>query len=368
MKKTFIRTLAAISIVAMTLVFASCDEKEENPGDNSTVNPTENQNIKVETPRSVTLGKDGNLYVTCYYPRCVARFDLSQKKFTTICKLGNYNPEGIAEVNGRLYIASGYIIDENNNTHFDNKLYVVDINSFKLIDSVTVGINPSSVKKLDNNHIVYNTMGDYGSDQGGLWIMDVNSKEITKIDVTLYNFDVYNGDIYGYTSIYSSEPLGFYKVDGSSHQTTTLDINWTASDNPYGIAVNPDNENIIVTTDGNYTATGDCYVFNSNGSLRKGGIHVGNLPSKIVPLSDEILLVLNEGGWGANNAGVSMVDIAAGTADNNFFDNANGRGLGDVAQDIIVDATNAYITVSFSNSLEIMDIYSGKSTRYATTK
>ena len=97
-----------------------------------------------------------------------------------------------------------------------------------------------------------------------------------------------------------------------------------------------------------------------------GGVNLGNMPSKIVALSNNQLLVLNEGGWGANNAGVSRVDVNAGTANNSFFDDANGRGLGDVAQDILIHDGKAYITVSFSNSIEILDIATGKSTRYAT--
>lgn len=368
MKKKLFKLFIAASLIAATAIFSACTENEEvKPGNNNGTTPEE-EKINVETPRSVVLGSDGNLYVTCYYPRCVARFDLTKKRVTSICRLGNYQPEGIAEVNGKLYIASGYIQDENNNYLYDNKLYVVDISSFTLVDSVTVGLNPEKVKKLDENHIVFNTLGDYGNDQGGLWIMDVNTKTPTKMDVTLYNFDIYNGDIYGYTNIYSSDPLDFFKIDGSTHQSTTLGISWTATDNPYGIGVNPNNGDIIITTDGNYTSKGDCYVYNSDGSVRKSGIQVGNLPCKIIALSGDQLLVLNQGGWGSNNAGVSKVDIAAGTADNDIFENANGRGLGDVAQDMLVNAGNAYITVSFSNSLEIMDAYTGKSVRYGTAE
>ena len=367
MKKTFLRTIFAVSAMALMVTFSSCKEKENEPVNNNNNTETEEE-VSVETPRSLVIGSDGNLYVTCYYPRCVARFDLAKKKFTGLCNLGNYQPEGIAEIDNKLYIASGYITDENNNYLYDNKLYIVDIDGFKLVDSVTVGRNPNKVKKLDDSHIVFNTLGNYADDQGGTYVMDVTNKEIVKLDVTLYNFDVYNGEIYGYTNIYGADPLSFFKIDGSNHQASPMGITWTASDNPYGIAVNPNNGDIIVTSDGSYTATGDCYVFNNDGSVRSSGINVGNLPSKIAAISSNLLIVLNEGAWGANNASVSKVDVAAGTADNRFFDNANGRGLGDVAQDLLLNGGNAYIAVSFSNSVEIMDITNGKSDRYSTTK
>lgn len=365
--KKLLRTIFAITAIAMFATFASCDKNEDNSNQNSNT-PSEEQRINAETPRNIIKGSDGNFYVTCYYPRSVVRYNPSEKRVTALCKLGNYQPEGLAEVNGKLYIASGYIQDENYNYLYDNKLYVVDISSFTLVDSVIVGRNPEKVRKLDDNHIVFNTLGDYGNDQGGLWIMDVDTKTPTKMDVTLYNFDVYNGDIYGYTSIYSGDPLGFYKIDGTTHNSTTLGIDWTASDSPYGIGINQFNGDIIITSDGGYTANGDCYVFNSNGTLRNGSIQVGMLPCKIVALSNDNLIILNQGGWGSNNASISKVDISGNSADNSFFDNANSRGLGDVGQDMISDGDNAYITVSFSNSIERMNVNTGKSSRYATTE
>ncbi len=355
MKKLF-RTLVAVVTICTTMVFSSCKEEPENQ------QPTP-INVSVETPRSIAQ-VDGNLYITCYYPQSVIRFDMAQQAVTGICNLGSFHPEGIAAVGNKLYIASSNISDESFNYHYDNKLYIVDIESFKIVDSVTVGINPSKVKKLDNNHIVFNTLGDYETDFGGLWVMNTNSKEITAVSTNLYNFDVYSGDIYGYTSPYGT--LGFYKINGSTLEATELGIQWNATDNPYGINVNPNNGNIIVLSDGNYTASGDCYVYSNNGDVRMNAVQLGNLPSKAVAVSGDDIIVLNEGNWGGNNAGVSRVNASTSTASANYFEDANGRGLGDVAQDIIIANGKAYITVSFSNSIEVMDVATGKSTRFPT--
>lgn len=355
MKKLF-RTLVAVVTICTTMVFSSCKEEPENQ------QPTP-INVSVETPRSIAQ-VDGNLYITCYYPQSVIRFDMAQQAVTGICNLGSFHPEGIAAVGNKLYIASSNISDESFNYHYDNKLYIVDIESFKIVDSVTVGINPSKVKKLDNNHIVFNTLGDYETDFGGLWVMNINSKEITAVSTNLYNFDVYSGDIYGYTSPYGT--LGFYKINGSTLEATELGIQWNATDNPYGINVNPNNGNIIVLSDGNYTASGDCYVYSNNGDVRMNAVQLGNLPSKAVAVSGDDIIVLNEGSWGGNNAGVSRVNASTATASVNYFEDANGRGLGDVAQDIIIANGKAYITVSFSNSIEVMDVATGKSTRFPT--
>lgn len=356
MKSTF-KTVFVIVAICASVSFAACERNEVKPED-----PTD---ISAETPRYIEK-VDNNLYITCYYPISVIRFDMSKQAITGICSLGSFHPEGIAAVGGKLYIASSNISDENYNYSYDNKLYIVDIASFKLVDSVTVGINPGKVKKLDDNHIVFNTIGDYATDFGGLWIMNTTTKEITSLSANLYNFDVYGGDIYGYTSPYGN--LAFYKINGGTHESSNLGINWTATDNPYGINVNPNNGDIIVLSDGNYIATGDCYVYSSNGNARMSALQLGSLPSKAVATSGDALLVLNEGNWGSNDAGVSRVDVSNSSAEVNFFENSNNRGLGDVAQDIVVVDGKAYITVSFSNSIEVMDIVTGKSTRIPTKK
>lgn len=75
------------------------------------------------------------------------------------------------------------------------------------------------------------------------------------------------------------------------------------------------------------------------------------------------VLLLNEGLWGNNNSSLTLIDNVGGTLDNNWFESANGRGLGDVAQDLIVYGSKAYATVTFSNSLEVIDTATGRSTR-----
>lgn len=75
------------------------------------------------------------------------------------------------------------------------------------------------------------------------------------------------------------------------------------------------------------------------------------------------VLVLNEGSWGSNNASISLVDPAKAQVSADWFGAKNGRGLGDVAQDMICYGSKVYATVTFSNSLEVLDPTSGQSTR-----
>ena len=103
MKKQLFRTLVAIGVLSAMMAFGACTEKENVTTDDSINNNIEDA-ISVETPRSIIMGSDGNLYITAYYPRSVARYDLTKKAITAICELGNYQPEGIAET--ILFLAS----------------------------------------------------------------------------------------------------------------------------------------------------------------------------------------------------------------------------------------------------------------------
>ena len=167
----------------------------------------------VQTPRYMAAD-GGNVYVTCYSPISVMRIDTAQQAVTGICHLGAFHPEGICALNGKLYVSSSNISDEHSNYYYDNKVYVIDEASFSVVDSINVGKNPSKVLALDNSHIVVNTLGDYATDMGGTYIVDITSKTVTPLSVSLYNFDVYGGKIYGYTSPYGT--LKFYRIDGNS--------------------------------------------------------------------------------------------------------------------------------------------------------
>lgn len=74
-------------------------------------------------------------------------------------------------------------------------------------------------------------------------------------------------------------------------------------------------------------------------------------------------LVLNEGTWGSSNASITAIDTRNGGTKASWFSDANGRNLGDVAQDFVKYGSKVYATITFSNSLEVIDPASGIATR-----
>ena len=356
MRKTTKTILLTAVLFAAT--FHSCEKPTDIPEEQT-------NEITAETPRYLAAA-DGYVYASCYNPHCVVRIDTSELRITALCTLGGYYPEGLCAIGGKLYVASNSIADERSVRTYDNKLYVVDLSTFTVKDSFTVGLNPSKVAVLNDNCISLNYWGNYKDIPAGTMIMNTSTKEITNLPVALYNYDVYDGDIYGYTSPYGS--LSFYRIDGRTLQAEKILTEWPKGVSPYGIKVNEHNGDIIVLTDGMYSSAGDCYIFTNTGTLRCEPLEMDILPSKVHCIDADHLLVLNEGLWGENNAEISMVDIPNKKVTTNWFSSTNQRGLGDVGQDMLKYGSRIYTTVSFSNSIEVINPSTGKSKRIATAK
>lgn len=71
--------------------------------------------------------------------------------------------------------------------------------------------------------------------------------------------------------------------------------------------------------------------------------------------------VLNEGSWGGNNAELSLLNIENGSATATYFSAVNGRGLGDVAQDLVAYGSKLYCVVWGSNTIEVINPATGRS-------
>ena len=333
-----------LSIIAVVLLFAAC--KPEVP------EPTPVQE-KIETPRRIAT-HDGKIYVSCYRPATVVRIDSLGRKVEAKCHLGTYNPEGVAIAGGKLFAVSSWNQSENGNFLYDDKVYVVDLATFSVSGTVSVGMNPQQVKVVDEGHVIVNYVGNYADQPGGTAVIDVNTLAVTQTGQPMAAMSVSDGKVYGYSTAYDADwnPTVEYICYDPATATATPILEGCSVTRPYSI--NVFGGNIYLTTDGNYTTNGDVVCYAMDGTLRWQS-EAGMLPSKVVDLGDGSAYVINEGTWGSNNASLSRVDLATGAISNGVFAAANGRGLGDVAQDVVLYGGKAYVAVSFSNTIEVVN-------------
>lgn len=235
------------------------------------------------TPRYITH-YGGKLYVTCYNPCSVVRIDTATLQIDGICLLGEYHPEGLCALNGKLYVATGNISDDAYNYYYDNKLTVLDIATFAIEKQLEIGYNPQHVVAIDDHQIAVDYLGDFATNGGGCAIVDTRNGSVSQTGITMTRIETSRGNLYGYAIHYDDatydSQASYYCIDGQTHTATEI-LSDCHINNPYGIAVNPQSGDIYISTNGNYTAQGDVVAFSPSGK-RLWSVEAGMLPSKIL--------------------------------------------------------------------------------------
>lgn len=301
-----------------------------------------------QKPRSMVC-YDGKVYVSCGYPAAILRIDTADGRIDSILSFDSkYDLEGIAVVNGKLYVASSWTTNSSGTIIYDNRIFVVNARSLSLTGVITVPADPQRVVAVDNSHILVTCGNGYNVPTNSV-IIDANTHSVTELGREITALDVRDGLVYTYSGGYGN-PATFYRLNPLTNTTDTILANCGIA-NPYSI--NCIGDCIYVTTQDIYGGAGDVVCFASDGT-QLWSSEAGMLPSKVVALGDGTAYVLNEGNWGANEASLSRINLTTGAITNNVFSATNGRALGDVAQDMVLYGSKAYVTVSFSNTVEII--------------
>ena len=74
------------------------------------------------------------------------------------------------------------------------------------------------------------------------------------------------------------------------------------------------------------------------------------------PAHDNVMYVLNSGDWKSNNSSLTMYDASTGEVVQGYFEQVNGRKLGNTANDMIVYGSKMYIAVSGEGTIEVADL------------
>jgi hypothetical protein len=76
------------------------------------------------------------------------------------------------------------------------------------------------------------------------------------------------------------------------------------------------------------------------------------------------VLVLNEGVWNMNNAGITAYNTVSGKRMEDFYSHANSnRKLGDLANDMQIYGSKLYVAVTTSSQIDVMDAETGVSVK-----
>jgi YVTN family beta-propeller protein len=228
-------------------------------------------------PRSLT-SYNGKIYASTYDGN-VIRIDTTSLSIEAVAKVGS-NPEGIAAVNGKLYVANSNGLDFPN---FDNTLSVVDVATFTETKKITVGLNPNCVAADDYGNIYLSYKGNYNDIPSGIQKIDTKTDVVTnlaEVSSNGENFTITDDILYYFNYNGTTYTFGRYNVKTGQKVPGEVITDGTKINQAFTIGVDPYSKDIYIS-DTDYTTPDKVYIFGSNGVWKKT-IEVGILACKFV--------------------------------------------------------------------------------------
>lgn len=234
----------------------------------------------------------GNVYVSAYYAKVndagaqngiVAELDTGSLKIVRQTEVGR-QPEELAIVNNRLYVANsgGYSPPD-----YENSISVVDLNSFSEVKKIPVAINLHRLKADEQGDLYVSSRGDYYTKPSGLYVIDTRTETIKKrFNFATSDLAISGGKAYIYSTAWNAitqkNLISYTTVDTREDEVLPEKFIRDGTDEnikvPYGIEVNPQNGDILITDAGDYVSPGMLYCYSVTGTL-KWKVKTGDIPA-----------------------------------------------------------------------------------------
>lgn len=241
--------------------------------------------------------KDGFAYVSSYAgpilidPNArlgyVAKVDTLSMSVIDTCVVG-YQPDEMVIAGDKLYVANsgGYRVP-----NYDNTVSVIDLKTFKEIKKIEVAINLHRLELDRYGQIWVSSRGDYYGTPSKTFVIDSATDIVTDTLNLLPNTEmtVCGDSLYVYSTEWSyltqSNTITYAIVNVKTKRVVTRHFITDGTDEkieiPYGVAVNPNTKEILVTDAKDYITPGTLYCFNPDGT-KKWSVTTGDIPAHIV--------------------------------------------------------------------------------------
>ena len=248
---------------------------------------------EIEIPNCRYLAfHDGKAYVSSYAgpvqidPNAekglVAEIDTATLKLTRKVTVG-YQPEEMIVHEGKLYVANsgGYRAP-----NYDRTVSVVDLETFVEKKKIDVAINLYRMAIDKRGDIYVSSRGDYKNTSPNLYVIDSRTDEVKQcLDIPVGGMCMSGDSLYYYSVAYSMSSGGnrvtYGILDTRTKKEITDRIITDGTDKeimiPYGLAINPETKEILMSDAQNYVVTGFVYCFSPEGRLR-WKTQGGNIP------------------------------------------------------------------------------------------
>ncbi|WP_457565806.1 YncE family protein [Caldithrix abyssi] len=228
------------------------------------------------SPRFLAIVSDDKAYVSNLYANNVAVIDLKTLTLTGATIAVGANPEEIAVAEGKAFVL-------NSGFGSANTVSVIDISQDRVVATLTVGDNPTSVALDDDGELnvlctgrwpAWGDTTDTGTN-GGVYVIDPS--KLTVVDSVT---------IEGHPSkiTYAGGDKAYFLLNGQVVQFSTAENNVI---NPsfiagffYGIEADPIAQLLFVLDAKDYQSNGELKIYDFNGTLQKS-LTVGIIPGAV---------------------------------------------------------------------------------------
>lgn len=229
------------------------------------------------------VGYQGKLYISCY-DKTIVRIDTTSLEPDGSCQLSGMQPEQLCALGGNLYVCNTWQYGEGNNAIYDSTISIVSLDNFAEVGKITVGLNPSRIKAIDDHRLLVTCGGNYDNRPARTLVVDVVDGSQTELSIAATNFDICDGVIYMYCTTYDASwnsTVSFYKARiDSLAPARILEEYSTLVANAYGINVDPATKKLYVCNSA-YGVNSDILIFSPEGALLSK-FEAGTFANKVV--------------------------------------------------------------------------------------
>ncbi|MDR0724910.1 MAG: YncE family protein [Prevotellaceae bacterium] len=217
----------------------------------------------------------------------VAKIDTASFRITDTCIVG-YQPEEMVIIDKRMYVANsgGYRAP-----NYDNTVSVIDMESFKEVKKIVVGINLHRLEADNYGNIYVTSRGDNKNIHSNTYILNTKNDMVTHIlNLPASELCAAGDSIYVYSSEWnnntSKNTVSYAIINTQTQSVVSQNFITDGTDKqieaPYGIAVNPETREIYVTDAKNYINPGMLYCFTPDGRKKwETSDGTGDVPAHI---------------------------------------------------------------------------------------
>ncbi len=248
--------------------------------------------VNITNCRYITFSGD-KAYVSSYAgpvqidpearPGKVVEFDVNTLEITREVVVG-YQPEEMVIKDGKLYVANsgGYRFP-----NYDRTISVVDLESFKVVDTIDVAINLHRMELASDGMIYVSSRGDYYGTGSDVFVVDpVSGKVVRSIGLAASEMCIDGDKLYmisvEWSYVSGKNEVGYAIYDTAKKEILSRNFITDGTDSsisvPYGLGINPETKEIFISDATNYVTPGYLYCFSPEGKL-KWKVRTGDIPA-----------------------------------------------------------------------------------------